>query len=36
LEALRELAAAILGGSPLDAALGLATRHTRELVEGTW
>jgi signal transduction histidine kinase len=33
LEALRELAAAILSGSPLDTALGLAARHSRELVE---
>jgi signal transduction histidine kinase len=34
LEALRELAAGILGGEDLDAALGLAARRTRELVEG--
>jgi signal transduction histidine kinase len=34
LEALRELVTAILGGSPLDLALGLAARRTRELVEG--
>jgi signal transduction histidine kinase len=34
LEALRELVTAILGGSPLHVALGLAARRTRELVEG--
>jgi signal transduction histidine kinase len=34
LEALRELAAAILGGAPLDVALGLAARRARELVGG--
>ncbi len=33
LEALRELAAAILGGSPLDVALGLAAQRARELME---
>jgi signal transduction histidine kinase len=34
LEALRELATAILGGGGLDAALALAAERTRELVEG--
>ncbi len=34
LEVLRELITAILGGSRLDLALGLAARRTRELVEG--
>src|SRR6266545_6160952 len=33
LEALRELAGAILGGSELNVALGLAARRARELVE---
>ena len=34
LEALRDLATAILGGSSLDVALGLAAKRARELVEG--